>query len=194
MSSLTRTEIVQRLRNGDRGAFEALFREHYAVMVRFARKFISDPAEAEEVVQDLFVQLWEKRNQLKLNTSIRSYLFTAVRNRCLNAIKHQKVRDQHAEAVRNATPRREADASESLEAAELQVRIQGAIEKLPTRCREVFVLSRFEGKKYQEIAEQLAISPRTVETQIGKALKLLRRDLADYLPALMYLIMWEAGQ
>jgi RNA polymerase sigma-70 factor (family 1) len=191
MAALSQIETMQRVRNGDREAFQSLFREHYTMLCHFARKFVGDPDEAEELVQDLFVQLWEKRSQLDLNTSPRSYLFTAARNRCLNVIKHRKVREQHAESVKSGPQGSAIDPGKQMETAELQARIQQAIAKLPERCREVFRLSRFEGKKYQEIADQLDISPRTVETQIGKALRILRQELKEYLPLALIWIWWE---
>ncbi|HHG84000.1 MAG TPA: RNA polymerase sigma-70 factor, partial [Bacteroidetes bacterium] len=159
----------ERIRNGDEAAFELLFRENYEMLSRFARKLLGNMEEAEELVQDLFVQLWDKRDQLPEAMSMRSYLFTAARNRCLNVIRHRKVRDKHQEAVKMAPSEFASDPAQELEHAELQARIGGAIEKLPRRCREVFRMSRFEGLKYSEIAEKLNISPRTVEKQIGKA-------------------------
>lgn len=186
----TQSDVMARVRNGDKASFEALFRDHYQMLCHFARKFVGDMDEAEELVQDLFAQLWERREQLQVETSAKSYLFSAARNRCLNYIKHRKVREQHSESVLASPLESEPDATQALEAAELQSRIQATIQGLPPRCREVFVLSRFEGKKYQEIATQLGISPRTVEVQIGKALKILREDLREYLPlALLWLIL-----
>jgi RNA polymerase sigma-70 factor (ECF subfamily) len=183
-------DLMAQVQKGDKASFEALFRTYYEMLCNFSRKFVGDMDEAEELVQDLFAQLWEKREQLKVETSPQSYLFSAARNRCLNHLKHRKVRDQHAQSVLAAPLQSEPDATQALEAAELQSRIQAAIDLLPARCREVFVLSRFQGKKYQEIATQMGISPRTVEVQIGKALKILREALRDYLPlSLLWLIL-----
>lgn len=145
-------------------------------------------ADAEELVQDMFTQLWDKRAQLELRTSLRSYLFTAARNRCLNFIKHQNVRAQHEDHVKGAPPNSEADASAAMEQAELKACIDQAISALPDRCREAFRLSRFDGLSYKEIAARMDISPRTVEVQIGKALKILRAELREYFPLIFILL------
>lgn len=185
------TNHFERIRKGDEAAFETLFREHYEMLCHFARKLLGNMEEAEELVQDLFVQLWDKRDQLPEAMSMRSYLFTAARNRCLNVIKHHKIRDKHQEAVKMAPPAPAPDAAQELEHAELQARIGDAIDKLPDRCQQIFRMSRFEGLKYSEIGQQLGISPRTVETQIGKALRILRGELQDYFPFLLLYFMLE---
>jgi RNA polymerase sigma-70 factor, ECF subfamily len=175
------------IKAGDEKAFEALFREYYAILCAFARKFVQDGDVAEEMVQELFMQLWDKRQSLQSDTSIRSYLFTAVRNSCLNHIKHLSVRERHEAHTRQQAVPFSSDPLEALEQAELQARLHLAIEDLPDRCGEIFKLSRYEGLKYEEIAQQLQLSPRTVEVQIGKALRFLRKALAEWLPLL---IIW----
>lgn len=172
---------------GDESAFEGLFREHYAVLCGFARKIVSDGDTAEELVQELFMQLWDKRLSLNPETSLRAYLFTAIRNSCLNHLKHQNVRGRHEDHARNLPLQLAPDPSQALETAELQARIHLAIGELPDRCSEIFKMSRFEGLKYDEIAEKLQLSPRTVEVQIGKALRILRETLAEWLPVM---ILW----
>jgi RNA polymerase sigma-70 factor (ECF subfamily) len=184
-------EQLQAIKAGDERAFEALFKAHYAPLLAFARKFVADAETAEEIVQDLFFALWEKRDALMPTVSLRSYLFAAVRNACLNHLKHLKVRAQH-QAHALALPTNFAtDPAEDLQAAELEARISLAIAELPDRCGEIFLLSRVEGLKYQEIADQLKLSPRTVEVQIGKALKLLRTQLKPYLPLMFALGILE---
>lgn len=173
---------LSRIRAGDEGAFESLFREHHAILCAFARKFVADSDMAEEVVQDIFYGLWEKRATLMPTVSLRSYLFAAVRNSCLNLLKHAKVRDAHRQHAEAQAPAHVEDPQEALQAAELSARLGLAIAALPDRCGEIFHMSRFEGLRYQEIADRLGLSPRTVEVQIGKALKLLRAQLGDYLP------------
>ncbi len=179
---------------GDESAFEGLFREHYAVLCGFARKFVKDPVVAEELVQELFTQLWDKRESLNPENSIRSYLFTSIRNSCLNHLKHQNVRNRHADYARNLPVQMAPEPSQELEAAELQARIQLAINELPDRCGEIFKMSRFEGLKYDEIAAKLELSPRTVEVQIGKALKILRQILAEWLPVMVAWLGFEFFQ
>lgn len=175
------------IRAGDEQAFESLYRAHFTALCAFARKFVADPAEAEELVQELFLALWEKRGDLMPTVSMRSYLFAAVRNSCLNHIKHLKVREKFQAHSLALSPEYAIDPAVALQAAELQARITLAIDALPDRCGEIFKLSRYEGMKYQEIADQLQLSPRTVEVQIGKALRLLRTQLEPFLP---FWILW----
>lgn len=181
------------IRAGDQRAYERLFRAHYAVLCAFAHKLVSDRDMAEEIVQNIFVQLWEKRDSIGVATSARSYLFSATRNACLNHLNHLKVRNRFAEAVQAMPLEQADDAAAQLELQELNTRLHAAIDQLPERCREVFVLSRFESLKYDEIAQRLAISPRTVEVQIGKALRFLRDHLRDLLPFLLYWLFPEGG-
>ena len=186
--------IATAIRQGDAAVFEQLFRQWYAGLVAYGRRFLDNPADAEEAVQDLFCQLWEKRADFDPHVSLRSYLFTAIRNRCYNRIEHFKVRQKSESEVAEGIEARGRtnDPGQLLEGRELEDRIAAAIGDLPERCRQVFVLSRYEGKKYKEIAQELDISPRTVEVQVGKALKHLRTVLHDILPLLM-LWWWSGG-
>lgn len=153
-------------------------------MCGFARKFVKDPAEGEELVQELFCQLWDKRLDFKPTTSIKAYLYGAVRNRCFNRLEHLKVRERSQEGIAETLRNQghQSSPTQLLEAQETQIRIETAVSELPDRCRQVFELSRYEGLKYNEIAHELNISPKTVEVQIGKALKYLRASLRDILP------------
>ncbi len=182
-------QLVEQIRAGDEKAFEGLFRAHYAALRAFSIKFVTDPDAAEEVVQELFFNLWEKRQDLSATQSLRSYLFAAVRNSCLNHLKHLKVRDKHQSHSLSQPLEYADDPGEALQAAELEAMIALAIEGLPDRCGEIFKMSRFGGMKYQEIADALQLSPRTVEVQIGKALKLLRVQLSAYFPAGIILLI-----
>lgn len=181
------TDLLLALHNGDEKAMEILFRQHYQRLCNYANTLLNDMDESEEVVQQLFVQLWEKRETMEINTSIQSYLFRAARNTALNKIKHMKVRQQHAEEVTALSGQSEY-ASETVMQNELQKQILLAIESLPEQCRLVFKLSRFEELKYAEIAEQLGISVKTVENHMGKALKIMREKLKDYLVLVLLFI------
>lgn len=176
--------ILQSLKSGNAKAFERLFREHYSPLVRFAFRFMKQEEPAEGAVQEVFTSLWEKRENIRISTSLKSYLYTSVRNHCLNKIKHSKVRQSYLEQFEGNEPVIESIIND-LEAGELKDRISAAIGALPDRCREIFELSRFNGLRYKEIAGELGISPKTVEVQMGKALRLLREHLKDYLVLLI---------
>ncbi len=136
-------------------------------------------ADAEEIVQDVFVKFWEKCSSLSPDSSIKSYLYRSVHNSCLNAIKHEKVKDGYKQHVIQFLESSYQDDVEFNDPDVIRNRIHGEIDKLPPRCSEIFKLSRFEGLKYQEIADHLGISVKTVEVQMGKALKVLRESLHD---------------
>jgi len=175
--------ILQRTKSGDEQAFELLFRRYYVRLCSFANRFICSTAEAEEIVQDVFLNLWGKRDQLNLDDEISSYLFRSVRNSCFNLIEHRKVADSYyaviAQAYRHSSEG--VDSGDPVQYAELQQKVEGAIGSLPAECRRIFRMSRMEGLKYTEIAAKLNISVKTVETQISRALAKLKTELKDFL-------------
>lgn len=171
---------MQALQNGDEGAMEMLFRNYYRRLCTYTNTILNDPDESEEIVQQVFVQMWEKRETMQINTSVQSYLFRAVRNNSLNRIKHEKVRRQYVDEVTSLANDSEPASGMTFH-NELQSQIMKAIESLPEQCRLIFKLSRFEELKYAEIADQLGISVKTVENQMGKALRMMRESLKDYL-------------
>jgi RNA polymerase sigma-70 factor (ECF subfamily) len=175
----------------DRATFEALFRAHYRPLCAFAVGFIKDMDKAEDLVQDLFFRLWLDREKVNITTSVKAYLYASVRNRCLNAVKAgAKVRVLNEEVD---DPIQEEERTED-EHAERIARVQAAIEALPEERRKVFKLSRYEALKYHEIAARLGISVKTVENQMGSALKFLREELKDLVPLLPWLFwMGEGG-
>lgn len=173
----------------DKNSFEKIFRELHVPLCRYAYTFLKDEAEAEETVQNVFVALWERRQDLQILTSMKSYLYQMVHNRCLNSLKHEKIKDtykQYNQAQINQNP---ANASHLAIHNELSARIEEAIADLPEQCRRVFQMSRVDELKYSEIAEILSISIKTVENHMGKALKILREKLAEYLVALLMLFL-----
>jgi RNA polymerase sigma-70 factor, ECF subfamily len=160
---------------------EILFREHFAGLCYFAKKYTGDLDSAKEVVHSVFVRLWENRYEFDWNKPGKSYLFTSVYNKSLNYIRDHKKFIGHDEALAQDLVTDDLSYSDHLEAAELENRIKSALNKLPEKCREIFELSRFEAKKYTEISEYLQISVKTVETQMSKALHILKAELKDYL-------------
>ncbi len=154
--------------------FEKLFREYYPQLALYATKIIGDLDTGKEMAQRVFVNLYEKRAHLKVKTSTKNYLFRATKNACINYQKQQQMHSKHTEILKISTPT-SSHPDEEQETSQLEVRIHQAIENLPDRCRQIFKMNRFEGMKNKEIAESLGISLRTVETQISKALKTLRK-------------------
>jgi RNA polymerase sigma-70 factor (ECF subfamily) len=175
-------QLLATLKADDLTAFEMLFRTYYEPLCNYAYSYLQDRDEAEEIVQSTFLSIWEKRETLAIHTGVKPYLYAMVRNASLNAIKHAKIKQRHADHHLAVAERSSESASQSIVADELETRIHRAMETLPEQCRLVFKLSRFEELKYQEIADQLSISIKTVENQMGKALRIMREHLRDYLP------------
>jgi RNA polymerase sigma-70 factor (ECF subfamily) len=170
--------LFARLKTGDVNAFEMIFKQYYNPLCSYAYTLLGDRDEAADTVQRTMTTLWEKSPELDLQYG-KSYLYTAVRNSALNVIKHRKVQARHINELRPENFQTEIQESEQ----PLQNKINTALEKLPTQCRAVFELSRYEELRYAEIAERLGISVKTVENQISKALRIMRVELKDYLPA-----------
>jgi RNA polymerase sigma-70 factor, ECF subfamily len=182
------SNLLNAIQQGNENAFEMIFREHYEQLCRYAHSFLGDKDEAEEVVQASFIGVWEKRTALNITESIKAYLFQMVRNRCLNVLKHEKVKQLHINHESHHAEKTSESVSENIHARELEQRIIEAIKQLPEQCRLVFNLSRFEEMRYQEIADQLNISVKTVENQMGKALKMMRTQLQEFLPTLLLIL------
>ncbi|MDL2281510.1 RNA polymerase sigma-70 factor [Parabacteroides sp. OttesenSCG-928-G06] len=168
--------------------FDQVYVIYYSRMLRFAREYLMQEEDAENVVQDIFLFLWEKRDVLDIKVSLTAYLFTLVRNRCLDFLRHQSVKEEFSKDYEMKRMALEQFNHSFTSDEDIETIIQEAICKLPERCREVFIKSRIEGKKYKEIAEELNISVNTVENQISIALRKLRVELKDYLPLLLFLI------
>ncbi|WP_111672765.1 RNA polymerase sigma-70 factor [Algoriphagus litoralis] len=181
-------QVFLAIQSGQTPAFEMLFKTHYQSLCRYANSILKDPDGAEEVVQATFIGLWEKRKTISIDSSLKSYLYRAVRNSCLNELKHEQVKQRYMaqQAVQDEVHSQPADHL-SIH-AELEEKIKAAIQTLPDQCRLIFTMSRFEELKYQEIADQLNLSVKTVENQMGKALKLMRAQLKEYLPLLAILM------
>jgi RNA polymerase sigma-70 factor (ECF subfamily) len=181
-------QLITTLKTGDITAFEMLFRTYYQPLCNYAYTFVQDRDEAEEIVQSTFLNVWEKRDNLSIHTGVKPYLYAMVRNASLNVLKHEKIKQQHVTMEMAVAERSVESVTRTVMASELETKIYKAMDKLPEQCRLVFKLSRFEELKYSEIAEQLNISIKTVENQMGKALKIMRDQLKDYLPLLIILM------
>jgi len=182
---------LQAIRQGDKGAFEQLFKVHYASLCRYAYTFLKDAHEAEEAVQAVFMTIWERREALAVSISLKAYLYQMVQNKSLNQLKHEKVKDAYKEYNYAQMSQNHSHASHLTIQNELTERIERAIDELPEQCRKIFRMSRVDELKYNEIAEILEISPKTVENQMSKALKHLRERLAEYLIAVCLFFMFH---
>jgi RNA polymerase sigma-70 factor (ECF subfamily) len=173
------TDIIGRIRQGDERQFESLFRSSYVSLVRYARTLVKDQDNAEEIVQELFYRIWQDREKIRIESSLNGYLFRSVHNRCLHFIEHNRVVVKHAEEMSLRIPESPESPSDILNYKELQARIAGILEKLPERCGKIFCMNRFEGLKYNEIAEKLSVSVKTVEANMGRALREFRKELTE---------------
>ena len=175
-------QLAQSLATRDEAAFEAVFKMHFKNLHAYACSITKEEAAAEEVVQNVFVKLWERSEALSITGSVAAYLYRAVYNESLNYLKHQKVRSAYGQHVTHTMKNEKEHAGKSLSLKELEGRLAEAMNELPEQCRTIFQLSRFEELRYREIADRLGLSIKTVENQMGKALKILRLKLVDFLP------------
>ncbi|TKG93653.1 RNA polymerase sigma-70 factor [Puteibacter caeruleilacunae] len=190
INGIRESQLIDRLREGDVTAFELLFRHYYPGLVIYATNFALTQPQAEEVVQEFFIRIWEKHNSINQSDSLKSYFFQSIKNRTLNVLRKQKVKDEYLEELKREAEEDLIFDPDVYVDSELQHKIQQAVNALPERCKEVFMMSRFQGYSNDEIADVLGISKRTVETQISKALKTLREELRDYAGLLLLLDLW----
>ena len=178
--------LITLLQEGDKDAYKQLFVKYYSPLCEYASQYISDD-DSEELVQELMLFLWETRENLVIETSLKSYLFISTKHRCLNAIRknqyHERIHTQIYEKIKD-----QFEDPDYYFVNELTENIQKAIENLPETYREAFEMNRFQSMTYNEIAEKLNVSSKTVDYRIQQALKLLRVELKDYLPLLMALV------
>ena len=185
---LDHAQCPERIRCGNRSAFEVLFRAYSAPLCAFALRYVKAPEVAEEIVQDVFLKIWVNRESWRPR-NVKSYLYGAVRNKALDHLAHQKVVQEwkgkayHAPETTISTPQH------TLQYEELAEAIQEGIECLPERTRLVFILSRQHGLRYKEIASALGISVKTVEAQMSRAFRLLQTHLAPHLHVLLLLVL-----
>ncbi len=183
-------QLARRIKLGDEQAFELLFRKYYVRLCAYSNKFLNEPEDAKEIVQDVFAKIWEGRYDIDPECSLKSYVFKIAQNLSINKLRRNKVESRYTEIYKIVyIENHEFSAYESLVARELEYNITHSIENLPTECRKVFELSRVEGLKYREIAETLNISVKTVEAQMSKALRSLRIELCEFLTLLLIVLI-----
>lgn len=175
------------LQKGETAAFEQVFKIHFKSLHGYAYTILKDEIAAEEMVQNVFCKVWEKKETLNADTYIKAYLYRAVHNESLNYLKHQKAKAAYQMHVVQHMDPKESNASGKLILSELENKLYKALNELPQQCRTIFQMSRFQDMKYQEIANELNLSVKTIENQMGKALKILRTKLIDFLPILIIL-------
>lgn len=182
------TILIEGLREGNVKIYDYLFHYYYSGLVVFVQKYVPDKDVAEDIVQDFFVKLWINREQVQISSSLKAYFFSSVKNKCVDYLRHEvtkgMIEKKLLEQLQEMTNERNL-----LVESELREQINAAIGKLPPVCREVFIMNRFEGLKPAAIAERKGISVRTVETHIGKALKIMKKELVGYLPATLVAIL-----
>ncbi len=176
--------LVLEIRNSKAKAFEILFKKYCQSLIYFSRRYVFDKQIAENIVQDVFAGIWQKRQNLDPSQSIKAYLFAAVKNESFKYLRHINVESRSYDRVIKLV-NIEKTPEEILDEKELRDRLNSAINDLPEKCREIFFMSRFDGLKYSEIAEILGISIKTVETQMGRAFKKLR----EYLEPIITMIL-----
>jgi RNA polymerase sigma-70 factor (ECF subfamily) len=172
--------VLEGIKAGNLTVFESFFRSHYKPLCYYALRFVNSPDVAEEIVQDLFFTLWEKHETLTINTSLNAYVYASVHNRCMKFLDHRKIEMKYEKyyldhAAESAEPYADEGNIEEIEKV-----VSQTLDALPERCSRIFRLNRFEGLKYKDIADKLSISVKTVEANMGKALKMLRKNLKMY--------------
>ncbi len=189
--------ILKQLQEGDEQAYISLFKDYYTNLCAYSRRYVGRKDIAEEVVSDTFFKLWQNRQKLEINTSIKAYLFQAVANNSLYYLRQLKATDKVTEYFSKENSSQigfyetsEAMTEKSLLMEELTTRIEEAIEQLPPQQQKAFKLKRIDGKKNKEIAEEMGLAIKTVEMHLSKAMLSLRENLKDYLPAfLLYMFL-----
>lgn len=180
--------LVEKLKEGDKSAFSFLFTAYYSDLVMFATTFLKDIDSSEEIVQDVFLKLWEERDSIIITTTLKSFLLKLVQNRCLDRFRHIKVRNSYFDSVMNSPVLLECDTENYILRSEIEHIVEKALDRIPEEISEPFRLNRYRGLKYKEIARMMNVSDRTIEVRIGKVLQILRVDLKDYLVTFLTLM------
>jgi RNA polymerase sigma-70 factor, ECF subfamily len=183
--------LIEGLGRRDKVVFDYIFNYYYSSLCTYSLQYLKHRNFVEDLVQDFFVSLWMEAPRLQIHTSLKSYLFYSIKNRCLDFRKHLKVTDKYRTFLLFSAENEDNQADHYLVESELRQAVEKSMSKLPPRCREIFELSRNKGLSNQEISDKLGISKRTVELQISNSLKILRKELVEFLP--LWLIAWLIG-
>ena len=183
--------LIEGLVQRDKVIFDYIFNYYYSSLCAFAIQYLHDKDAVEDLVQDFFVSVWLEAPRMQINTSLKSYLFAGVKNRCLDYEKHRKVTEKYKAFILFAVENEDNTFDHYFAESELRQAIEKSMSKLPPRCREIFELSRLNGLSNQEISDKLKISKRTVELKISNSLKTLRKELVEFLP--IWFIVWLIG-
>lgn len=181
--------LIEGLKNGNKLIFEEVYRDYYVPLCYYCLRYVETLEDSEEIVQDLFVKIWEKRDSMEINTSLKAYLYRSVQNYALNFLSKKKTQERYMMIQSRQLNDDFGIEKNELVEEELRVLLKHAILQLPEKRRRIFELSRFEGMKYSRIAEKLSISVKTVESQMTKALKYLRVVLKDYTPIIAFILL-----
>ncbi|MBK8144340.1 MAG: RNA polymerase sigma-70 factor [Bacteroidetes bacterium] len=184
-------QTIQQLLSGEIATYEEVYKTYFKALYVYAYTLLKDELQAEEIVQNLFLKIWDRRDRMQIESSLKAYLYKSVYHDSLNYLKHVKVKatyEQHATHVMKN--QRSESSSHRTMYNNLEEKLRAALNELPEQCRTVFQLSRYEELKYREIADRLQISEKTVENHMGKALKLLRVKLAEFIISVVVLFSY----
>lgn len=184
------------IQKNNKSDFSRVYSIYFPKLVRFAREFVLSTEDAENVIQDIFIYLWEHQELLDTLTNLNAFLFTLVKNKCIDQLRHRKLLERKREEFKTVFDKEiqlklyalQQFDENALSNEDIEIILDNAINSLPEKCREVFILSRMEGLKNREIAERLNISAKTVENQMTTAIRKLRVELKDYLPLFIFII------
>ena len=180
---------IENIQKGDEESFEFLFKKYYLPLTRFAWRYVNSKAIAEELVQEIFTIIWEKRKDLDTAGSVRSYLYKSVRNLSINHLNHHEVKNRYDKQWTSQRENPELTFHDEVREEQIRHAIATAIEELPPRSKMTYKLHRYDGLTYEEISEVMEVSVKTVESQMTRTLKILRERLSYLLPYLFIALL-----
>ncbi|WP_256003399.1 MULTISPECIES: RNA polymerase sigma factor [Pedobacter] len=170
-------DLLQMLREGNRDAFTEIYNRYMELLYLHARKRLKDEDEAEDLIHDLFITIWEKRSELNFGGALSAYLYRAVKNKVINALAHRHIKTNYLDSLQQYIDAGDFNTDEAMRAKELAEQIEKEVSRMPRKMQEIFLLSRNANLSHKEIAEQLGISDKTVKKQVGNAIKILKDNI-----------------